>query len=401
MNTTEKNYAFDLTLFKIIGYYQMIDPNSKKIFGYNIYNVINMAIVIFTSIVTVIGLSGFFYKPDNITYEKISFKDIQILFYLACIMIGNLKIAITIYNAKAIWKSFNVAHESFLSNKYWKQNKHKINNCGKKFARIFPWYFFMFLMTAFAWSIVPIVVNNHVASKETQINENIYITNIANMRYPITAKTYNKFYKIFYVSEFIVVCYSAYGLAVFDLLILGLLQLMATHYEIIASAYENFICKIENENGKLSNEEIQKEFVLIILDCQTVYEQLETIYGIARPIVLIYMVGDSIGMITMPFLIVMFYMQDKSIFNSNVIAFSWTLFVVGIQLYMYCSLLQYVNEQKEDINFGLYSCDWTWLDIEIKKLILLAMRMNSSNNLKMNVTFTKFIDLPMFANILD
>jgi hypothetical protein len=38
-------------------------------------------------------------------------------------------------------------------------------------------------------------------------------------------------------------------------------------------------------------------------------------------------------------------MQDKSIFNSNVIAFSWTLFVVGIQLYMYCSLLQNVNEQ--------------------------------------------------------
>uniref|UniRef100_A0A2S2NU95 Uncharacterized protein n=1 Tax=Schizaphis graminum TaxID=13262 RepID=A0A2S2NU95_SCHGA len=108
----------------------------------------------------------------------------------------------------------------------------------------------MFLMTAFAWPIVPIVVNNHVASKETQNNENIYITNIANMRYPITAKTYNKFYNLFYVSEFISVCYSAYGLAVFDLLILGLLQLMATHYEITASAYENFICKIENENGK-------------------------------------------------------------------------------------------------------------------------------------------------------
>ncbi|KAF0761946.1 odorant receptor 67a [Aphis craccivora] len=112
------------------------------------------------------------------------------------------------------------------------------------------------------------------------------------------------------------------------------------------------------------------------------------------------MVGDSIGMITMPFLIVMFYTQDKSIFNSNVIAFSWTLFVVGIQLYMYCSLLQNVNERRENINFGLYSCDWTWLDIEIKKLILLAMRINNSNNLKMNVTFTKFIDLPMFASII-
>ncbi|XP_050059676.1 odorant receptor 67a-like [Aphis gossypii] len=394
MNTTEKNYAFDLTLFKTIGYYQMIDPNCKKIFGFNIYNVINMMIVVFTSIITVIGLSGFFYKPNDITYEKISFKDIQILFYLACIVVGNLKICITIYNAKTIWKLFKVAHDSFLSNNYWKQNKHKINKCGKKFAKIFPWYLFIFLMTAFAWSIVPIVVNNHVASKETQNDENIYMTNVVNMRYPITAKTYNKFYKGFYVLEFIVVWYSAYGLVVFDLLTLGLLQLLATHYEIIASAYENFKMT-KNENGKLNKKEIQKEFVSIILDCQTVNNQLKTIYGIARPIILIYMVGDSIGMITMPFLIVMFYTQDKSIFNSNVIAFSWTLLVVGIQLYMYCSLLQNVNERRENINFGLYSCDWTRLDIEIKKLILLAMRMNNSNNLKINVTFTKFIDLPI------
>ncbi|KAE9539565.1 hypothetical protein AGLY_004817 [Aphis glycines] len=405
MNTTEKNYAFDLTLFKTIGYYQMIDPNCKKIFGFNIYNVINMMIVVFTSIITVIGLSGFFYKPNDITYEKTSFKDIQILFYLACIVVGNLKICITIYNAKTIWKLFKVAHESFLSNNYWKQNKHKINKCGKKFAKIFPWYLFIFLMTAFAWSIVPIVVNNHVASKETQNDENIYMTNVVNMRYPITAKTYNKFYKGFYVLEFIVVWYSAYGLVVFDLLTLGLLQLLATHYEIIASAYENFkmtknengewpvkgekslggstrtktvvdtlirqckllrilVTNISKISGKLNKKEIQKEFVSIILDCQT------------------------------------FYTQDKSIFNSNVIAFSWTLLVVGIQLYMYCSLLQNVNERRENINFGLYSCDWTRLDIEIKKLILLAMRMNNSNNLKINVTFTKFIDLPMFASIL-
>jgi len=39
------------------------------------------------------------------------------------------------------------------------------------------------------------------------------------------------------------------------------------------------------------------------------------------------------------------------------------------------------------------------MDIEIKKLLLLTMRMNSSNNLKMKVTFTKFIDLPMFASV--
>ncbi|CAI6361034.1 unnamed protein product [Macrosiphum euphorbiae] len=397
MNTTEEKYAFNLTLFKTIGYYQMIDPNSKKIFGFNVYNVINITLVIFTSIMTVIGLSGFLYKSDNITSEENSFKDIQMLFYLSCIVLGNLKIAITAYNADAIWELLNVAHESFLSNKYCKQDKYKLYNCGKRFARIFPWYFFMFIMTAVAWSVVPIVVNNHAA---TQNNEHIYMTNIANLRYPITVKAYNTFYKGFYALEFIMVWYSAYGLVVFDLFIVALLQLLATHYEIISSTYENFKYKAENKDGKLRKEEIQKELVSIIVDCQTIYKKLETLYGISRPIVLVYMVGDAIGMITMPFLIVMSYMQNgSSIFNTNVMAFSWTLFVVGIQSYMYCSLLQNVNERKEDVNFGLYGCDWTLLDIEIKKLILLAMRINSSNNLKMKVTSTKLIDLPMFASV--
>ncbi|XP_022167528.1 uncharacterized protein LOC111031756 [Myzus persicae] len=401
MNPSEKNYAFDLILFKTIGYYQMVDPNTKKIFGFNIYNVINITLVIFTSIMTLIGLSGFLYKVDSIAYEENSFQNIQMLFYLSCISLGNLKIAITVYNADAIWKLLNVAHESFISNKYCKQDKYKLNISGKQFVRIFPWYFFLFFMTAVSWSIVPIVVNNQVESKETQNNENIYMTNVANLRYPITVKTYNTYYKSFYALEFILVFYCAYGLVVFDLFIVALLQLLATHYEIISSAYENFKYKAENKNGKLRNTEIQKELISIILDCQTIYKKLETLYGISRPIVLVYMVGDAIGMITMPFLIVMSYVQSgSSILNTNVFAFSWTLFVVGIQSYMYCSLLQNVNEKKEDVNFGLYCCDWTSLDIEIKKLILLAMRVNSSNNLTMKVTYTKFIDLPMFATIV-
>lgn len=55
--------------------------------------------------------------------------------------------------------------------------------------------------------------------------------------------------------------------------------------------------------------------------------------------------------------------------------------------------------QKDSVNFGLYSCDWTWLDVSTKKFILLIMRMNSSNNLKIKVTPTKFMDLPMFAAV--
>lgn len=211
----------------------------------------NITLVMLTSTITVIGLSGFFYKLDNILYADDSgFKYLQMLFYLACIVLGNIKIVITIYNAKAIWKLYDVAHDSFLSNKYCNQNNHRVENCGKKFARIFVWYFFMYIMTAFLWSIVPIVVNNSVEIKATQNSENIYMTNIGNLRYPVTAKTYNIFYKSFYALEFITVWYATYGLVVFDLFMVAILQLLATHYEMISSAYENIKCKDENNNSE-------------------------------------------------------------------------------------------------------------------------------------------------------
>lgn len=35
------------------------------------------------------------------------------------------------------------------------------------------------------------------------------------------------------------------------------------------------------------------------------YRKLEILYGITRPIVLLYMIGDALGLITMPYLIVM------------------------------------------------------------------------------------------------
>lgn len=56
----EKNYAINFTLFKMTGAYQMVDPNTKKLFGFNIFNFVIITIIIFITIVTILGLNGFF-----------------------------------------------------------------------------------------------------------------------------------------------------------------------------------------------------------------------------------------------------------------------------------------------------------------------------------------------------
>ncbi|VVC40829.1 Olfactory receptor, insect [Cinara cedri] len=201
--------------------------------------------------------------------------------------------------------------------------------------------------------------------------------------------------------ECIIPIFSAYGLVTFDLFLIAILKIISTQYEIVASAYETLAYKYKDDSIKSINKKIFKDFLSITQDCQNIYKKLEIVYRITRPIVLLYMIGDALGLITMPYLIVMCYVQNgSSIYSSSLLTFLWTVLVVGIQSYLICSLFQLINEKKEAVNFGIYSCDWTLLDIKIKKLILLVMQINSSNNLKMNVTPTTFIDLPMFATII-
>lgn len=71
--------------------------------------------------------------------------------------------------------------------------------------------------------------------------------------YPITSKTYNTFYYELYGMEVLTVMYSVYGLVVFDLFLIAILEVLLTHYEIILASYENFYSR--NEDG---------EFILIL-----------------------------------------------------------------------------------------------------------------------------------------
>jgi len=241
---TEKKFSVNFILLKLIGLYQMVNPKSPKMFGYNIYHVIHVFIVVLTTLVTVIGLTGLVYNNDKSLNN--SFQDMQMLFYIACITVGNIKIIIIICNADEIWKTFDVEHESFLSNKYCKKNFFKINNCRKQSIRTLSLYIFLFYMAGILWIILPIIVN----TDEIVINKNIHKNNVVNLRYPIKVETYNIYYNWLYVIETILCGYCTFGLVVFDIFILAKLQLIATQYDILSSAYENIVFIDENEEGK-------------------------------------------------------------------------------------------------------------------------------------------------------
>jgi len=51
------------------------------------------------------------------------------------------------------------------------------------------------------------------------------------------------------------------------------------------------------------------------------------------------------------------------------------------------------------MNFALYSCNWTQMEMEFKKLLLLAMKMHDAHKLDMKLTAELIMNLELFTSV--
>ena len=51
------------------------------------------------------------------------------------------------------------------------------------------------------------------------------------------------------------------------------------------------------------------------------------------------------------------------------------------------------------LNFGLYSSNWTAMDLKFKKTLLLAMNTNSAHRRVLKITPKSILNLEMFSNV--
>jgi len=229
----------------------MVDPHCQKIFGFNVYHFVNVVFIVFTTSMTILGLSGFFYKVHNTNYNNSNVDTIFIIFYVVCITIGNFKIIIIIYKARQLRDMLEITDESFLSNTFYKRNYYKIVKCGGLLSKFFNLYFSFLLITLTSYAIVPIVLNAHSINGTTQNTETIKKMNIINLKYPFTVETYNAFFKIFYASECIMLFYIGFGVFALDLLSMTILMVISAQYKLIASAFEVLEYRVDDEDGAL------------------------------------------------------------------------------------------------------------------------------------------------------
>jgi len=83
---------------------------------------------------------------------------------------------------------------------------------------------------------------------------------------------------------------------------------------------------------------------------------------------------------------------ETAVRQSNFFLPTMMMFIILISLILCCP-------QKSVLNFGVYSSNWTEMDLTFKKTMLLTMKMNSSHKRAMKVSPNSAVGLEMFARV--
>lgn len=159
MNWSESD-AVDMALFKRLRLYQLLDPNSDKVFNINVYRLVCVMIVLVIEIVLAYGMTGIFFSSMTDDNENI---DDILKFHLDFFYLINahclLKVIILVYKADDIWPLLDTACVHFLNSRNCRKHVYvlrKQRDLSKKIS-----YLLCTLSTvaSIQWALFPLFFN--------------------------------------------------------------------------------------------------------------------------------------------------------------------------------------------------------------------------------------------------
>ncbi|XP_050536776.1 uncharacterized protein LOC126902974 isoform X5 [Daktulosphaira vitifoliae] len=141
-------------------------------------------------------------------------------------------------------------------------------------------------------------------------------------------------------------------------------------------------------------------FKTLIEDQLRTFRFIREIYTIFQQNTILQIALNSSLFLTLLFQFIVNISKGQPIVSFQNVLFIFTAFSNLFEMLIACYFFQIINDEKEKINFALYSCNWTEMGIEFQKLILIGMRVNDAEKTKMKITTQKLIDVHLFGEII-
>ncbi|VVC28588.1 Olfactory receptor, insect [Cinara cedri] len=399
-------YLYSLSLVKLIGLYQILDPKNFRIYGFNAYHVGTVLSCVYISAICVPSPLGLYHWSNDLN---------AFVFYFG--LVGNFVLTVfkminIVYYSEDIRKCVEIARFGFISS-----YQHYNMKIFKKWQKWLTRVSFVYVMTVSSlivvWLISPWVLNKTMVKiKNVDGSYSEYRMNIYNMYLMVTPQMYNEHYMLFYAIEAILLVSFIYFQIVFDIILIIICSALTCQLEIICDAVQTLgykRCQIGNDNDMEKNVMRSKathkkanDLINIITDHQSVIKKLNDFYNIFRVMILPQILMVSNTHIQIWFIASMNFMVSGDETGNSILSIKLfsALPMFTFQLFMTCYLFGTINEKKDSIIFALYSSNWTEMDVETKKQIMFAMKMNNTNNSKMKFTLTKIVNLEMFTSMM-
>ncbi|XP_050057431.1 uncharacterized protein LOC126550274 [Aphis gossypii] len=394
----EDNLMINTGLMKITGLYHVLDSRSLKIFGHNVFKCLSVVQMSSLILLTIIFPANIYYFSNDINVVM------QYLMLLTSDMISILKLYVTIVNSDTIWNCIQMTSIDNLSYKYHDRRMLRDGQLKSKSYSILIMFMWMNLMLS--WGLAPLFVTNYFL--ETQVENKIYRYrfNILSFAFPVTDQFYNDNFMIYYYIEFVYLILWCHCTMNFDILLLSMNITFKYQLKTIANSFSTFNITHYVKNNLTKNvkhrkeSELMSDFKSMIYDQQRIIENMRNIYRIFQPVILTQLASESIIIILLSCIIMMNYFNGISLISAMNLRLFAAVLTFTFHIYVICYLFDDVNQQKDSINFALYSSDWTQSNAQHKHLLLHAMRMNNAENLRLQVTRKRIVNFKMFTDIM-
>ncbi|XP_026822408.1 uncharacterized protein LOC113560617 [Rhopalosiphum maidis] len=364
----EDNHVLNIRLAKRIGLYQILDPETVKCRGQNVYHVVVALVVLYLCAVSMmLNASGVYYWTDNVAIISVDYfwkaQTGLFVFY---------KMWIAVYRSNDVWNCLSVTRYGFTSFSVrdghvlyrWRERSVWFTNT-LTVMYLTSLAFFLCSSLAFRKDVLP--VKNHDGSV------GYYRQNILNLYLIVSDETYNTHYYKFYFVESLSVVLLTILFLVFDVLLVTLCFALCCQMQMICSAFESVGHK--SPSGSNSSVDRMDEKKKISIDYDLIYyDELKTI-----------IMDHQAVMKKFEELLTLFQrvMLSQFVISSMSLIIIWFFFIL-----------------KDSVIFALYSSNWTEMNMKCKKLILLTMQMNNVYYKKFRFTKNKVVNLDMFLKTL-
>lgn len=225
-----KKYVINVRLMKLTGLYQLLDPNTPKLCGFNgfkIGSIIALLILVTTFVMCNISI---YYVMEDFT-EVVNYSMVIVATSLVIF-----KLYFVIRNSATLWEFISFTSVDFLS--YDGHQKAIIDRARTISIAISNSFAFIWTAIIFVWMSLPIIKKgDYFNVKSTNGTYRQYQFNSLNLVIPVSAGFYNENFLWFYFIESIPLMIYSYSMMIYDCLVISIGITIAYQFKTVASSF--------------------------------------------------------------------------------------------------------------------------------------------------------------------